>query len=220
MDQQEARNHWRSMTHGEKLFIVVANGGAAGFAYDRLQMHRLAAQAQMARIQQAIAASKSNIPAPGQNASQQEMRNYIRNDVLRTQSVLAEVHLYFVSWSGCRNMLQILVGQPEFIEAKKVFDSCRKEFEHYVAGRNSFEHYHDRLPGQPDAHRVKEIQPDPQAGPRRIFFGLSEKKYVHSNLEWDISPASLTRLERYISEILSIVHARIDEEFSRKGFSF
>ncbi|HSA85800.1 MAG TPA: hypothetical protein VLE46_06440, partial [Nitrospira sp.] len=181
-------------------------------------MHRLAAQAQMTRISQAIAGSKSTIPEPRAGATQQEMRNYIRDGTRRMQQVMAEIHLYFVSWAGCRNMLRILVGQPEFLEAKKVFDSYRSEFEHYVAGRNSFEHFHDRLPGQADAHRVKEIQPDPQAGPHRVFAGFSSNgKYVHSDLEWDISPGSLERLEKYISEILFVVHAKIDEKFIRKG---
>lgn len=116
-------------------------------------------------------------------------------------------------------MLQLLVGQPEFLDAKKVFDSYRKDFEHYVAGRNSFEHFHDRLPGQTDAHRVKEIQPDARAGPRKVFAGFSGGKYVHSNLEWDISAASLERLERHISEILAVVHAKIDELFAKKGIA-
>jgi len=217
MNEQEAREYWRSMTHAEKLFFVVANGNAASFAYGRLQMHRWAAEVQMSRIVQAIAGSKSTITEPALGATQQEMREYMRDGTQRMQPVLAEVHLYFVSWAGCRNMLQILVGQPEFLEAKKVFDRYRKEFEHYVAGRNSFEHFHDRLQGQADADRVKEIQPDPRAGPHRVFAGFSGGKYVHSNLEWDISPASLERLEKYVSEIMSVVHAKIDEEFIRKG---
>ncbi len=122
-------------------------------------MHRLAAQAQMTRINQAIAASKSTIPEPRAGATQLEMRNYKRDGARRIQQVIAEVHLYFVSWAGCRNMLKILVGQPEFLEAKKVFDSYRSEFEHYVAGRNSFEHFHDRLPGSGGCHRVRNFRP-------------------------------------------------------------
>lgn len=207
------------MTHEEKLFFVVANGNAASFAYGRLQMHRCAAHAQMARIGQAIAGSKSTVPEPGPGATQHEMRDYVREGTRRMQPVFAEVHLYFVSWAGCRNMLQLLVGQPEFLDAKKVFDSYRKDFEHYVAGRNSFEHFHDRLPGQAETHRVKEIQSDPGAGPRRVFAGFSGGKYVHSNLEWDISPASIERLEGYISETLAVVHAKIDELSAKKGIA-
>ena len=218
MNEHAAREYWRSMTHEEKLFFVVPNGNAASFAYGRLQMHLWAAQTQMARICQAIVGS-STTHEPGPGATQQELREYIRDGARRMQPVLAEVHLYFVSWAGCRNMLKILVGQPEFLEAKKVFDSYLKEFEHYVAGRNSFEHFHDRLPGQTDAHRVIEIQTDPQVGHHRVFAGISGGKYVHSNLEWDISPASLERLKKYMGEILSIVHTKIDEEFIRKGMA-
>jgi hypothetical protein len=214
MNEQEACEYWRTMTHAEKLFFVVANGSAASFAYERLQMHRWAANTQMARIRQATVGSSSL--EPGAGATQQVMRDYVRQGARRMQPLLVEVHFYFVSWAGCRNMLQILAGQPEFLEAKKVFDRYRKEFEHYVAGRNSFEHFHDRLPGQGDAHRVKEIQPDPRAGPHRIFAGFANGKYVHSDLEWDVSPASLERLEMYIGEILGVVHTRIDEEFARK----
>jgi len=219
MNEQQAREHWASMNHGEKLFFIASNGNAASFTYERLQMHRNAAHMQMARIGEAIAASKPRIPEPRAGATQHEMRTYIRDGARRMEPVFAEVHFYFVCWSGCRNMLQILTGQPEFLEAKKVFDGYRKEFEHYVAGRNSFEHYHDRLPGQSDAHRVKEVQPDPRVGPHRIFAGLSSGKYVHSNLEWDISPASLERLEKYISNVLAVVHKKIDEEFIRTGMS-
>ena len=133
--------------------------------------------------------------------------------------VLYEVHFYFVTWGNCRNMLEILVGQPELLEAKKVFDGYRKEFDHYTAGRNSFEHYHDRLPGRPDQDRVRQIQPDPNAGPRRVFSGFNDGKYVHSDMSWDISRTSLDRLERVIQQVLGVVHKTIDEEFVRKGMS-
>jgi len=219
MNERQGREYWASMPHAEKLFFVASNGNAASFAYQRLQMHREAAHTQMARIREAITASKPTVREPAVGATQQEMRAYVRDGTRRMQPVLAEMHFYFVCWSGCRNMLQILVGQLEFLEAKKVFDGYRKEFEHYVAGRNSFEHFHDRLPGQAEAHRVKEVQPDPRAGSHRIFAGFSAGKYVHSNLEWDISPASLERLDKYVSDVLSVVHRKIDEEFIRKGMA-
>lgn len=219
MNEHLAREYWTSMTQVEKLFFIVTNGSAASFAYERLQMHRNAAHTQMARIREAIAASKLTLHKPESCTTQGQMRAYVRDGTRRMQPVFTEVHFYFVCWSGCRNMLQILVGQPEFLEAKKVFDSYRKEFEHYVAGRNSFEHYHGRLPGQSEAHRVKEVQPDPQAGPRRIFAGFSDGKYVHSSLEWDISPTSLARLEKYICDVLSVVDGKIDQEFIRKGIA-
>ncbi len=214
-----AQAYWASMTHEEKLFFVATNGNAASFAYNRLTLHRTAAGRQMARIREAIATSRSPEPEPGSGATQEEMRAYMREGIVWVQTVLSEVHFYFVSWSGCRNMLQILVGQPELLEAKKIFDGYRAQFDHYVAGRNTFEHFHDRLPGQPEEGRVREIQPDPKAGPHRIYSGLSEGMYVHSDMSWDISPRSLDLLEQSIAHVLSVAHAKIDEEFSRQFLS-
>jgi hypothetical protein len=216
MDSEAARKYWLSMTHGEKLSFVTKNGNAASFAYSRLFLHRAAARVQMARIGQAIAASRSTVPEPGVGATQEQLRAYVREGTRRMQPVFAEVHFYFVCWAGCRNMLQILVGQPEFLEAKKIFDGYRKEFEHYVAGRNSFEHFHERLPGQSEEHRVKEVRADAHDSPHRIYAGFSAGKYVHSNLEWDISPNGLARLEQSIDEVLQTLHEKVDEQFNRK----
>lgn len=149
MDLDAARAHWASMTHRERLFFVVANGNAASFAYDRLEVHREAARAQMSRIESAIQRSRPDGPEPESGASQVESREYVRRGVEHMRPVLYEVHFYFVAWGNCRNMLAILTGLPEMLEAKKVFDRHRKDFDHHVAGRNSFEHYHDRLPGDP-----------------------------------------------------------------------
>jgi len=219
MDAHAVHEYWESMTHREKLFFVTSNGNAATFAYDRLLLHLAAARTQMARIGTAIAASKATLPEPTPGSTQEEIRAYVRDGSRRMWPVFAEVHFYFVCWSGCRNMLQILVGQPEFLKAKKVYDCYKKEFEHNVAGRNSFEHFHDRLPGQSEERRVKEVQSGPGDSPHRIYAGFSEGKYIHSNLEWNISQESLEKLEKYVSEILSIVHREIDEQLKRTGIA-
>ncbi len=202
-----------AMTYSEKIQFCAANGSAASFAYDRLHLHLIAARLQMDRIGQAVRAARSVPPESSAYTTQEQLRAYVRDGQQRMQAVLTEVHFYFVCWSGCRNMLQILVGQPEFIEAKKVFDGYRKEFEHYVAGRNSFEHFHDRLPGQSEEGRVKAVQAE-SAGPRRIYAGLSSGKYTHSSLEWDITPNSRECLQKYVDEVLTVVHRIVDEKFS------
>ena len=207
------------MTHEEKIFFVATKGDAASFAYNRLTLHRTAARRQVARIGEALAASRSPEPEPGAGATQEEMRAYMREGMIWVQTVLSEVHFYFVSWLGCRNMLRVLVGQPEFLEAKKIFDGYQAQFEHYVNGRATFDHFDERLPGRPQESRVREIQPDPNAGPHRIYSGLSEGMYVHSDKSWDISPRSLELLEQSIAHVLSILHAKIDDEFSRKFMS-
>jgi len=219
MDMDTAKAFWATMTHGEKLFFVVANGNAASFVYERLQLHLEAAGVQKLRIEEAIRRSQSGPPEPSSGASKIETRDYIRQGAVRMRHVLSDVHFYFVAWGGCRNMLETLVGQPEMLAAKRVFDGYRKEFEHYVAGRNSFEHYHDRLPGQRDEDRVREIQPDPNAGSHRVYSGFRDGKYVHSDMALDISRNSLALLERIVEEVVRVVHATVDEGFSRKNMS-
>jgi hypothetical protein len=175
MEIDAAKAFWATMTYREKLFFAVAKGNAASFAYERLELHLEAARLQMSRIEEASRRSQSErTPEPSTSASQIEMRDYIRQGAARMRPVFSDVHFYFVAWCGCRNMLETLVGQPEMLSAKRVFDAYRKEFEQYVAGRNSFEHYNDRLPGRPEEGRVREIQPDPDAGARRVYFGFLE----------------------------------------------
>jgi hypothetical protein len=206
------------MNYSQKLFFCVANGSAASFAYERLHLHLRAASIQMSRIQQvqsSIQASKPDVDTDAQS-----IHDHIADCKQRMQLLLSEVHFYFVSWTGCRNMLQVLVTQTEFLEAKKVFDKYRKIFDHYVAGRHSFEHFHDRLPGGKDARRVNEVREIPDCGGRRIFQGIRRGKYVHSKDEWDISPENLEMLDTLIREILTIIHAKIDEECEQKQIHF
>lgn len=199
------------MTYSEKLQFVVANGPAVSFAYARLLLHLSAARMQMERIGAATNAARNSLPDSKPEASQEDMQTFIRDGQQRLRGILVEVHFYFVCWTGCRNMLKIIVGQPEFLEAKKIFDGHKKEFEHYTAGRNSFEHFHDHLPGQSEENRVKPVQSD-SSGPRRIYMGLSSGKYIHSSLEWDITPNSLERLQKYVDEVLELIHRKADEE--------
>jgi len=109
-------------------------------------------------------------------------------------------------------MLEILVGQPEFLEAKKLFDSHRKHFEHYVAARNSFEHFGDRLPGRSEEQRVREVRDDPAAASRRVYLGISGGQYEHSDQSWDITAASLELLNRLVDDVLAAIHRTIDEQ--------
>ena len=213
----DVKSFWSTTDYSQRLSVVVTNGNGAFFAYRRLEMHLEAARVQMSRIEEAIPASSGQEPTD--SSSQVEVREFMRERIVALNSVQREVHFYFVSWCGCRNMLEIIVGQPELLSAKKVFDSHRKTFEHYVAGRNSFEHYHDRLPGQRYEERVREIGPDGSGGARRAYSGFREGQFIHSDMAWDISRRSLEQLERTVHEVIEAVHQVIDLECARKGLS-
>lgn len=66
-------------------------------------------------------------------------------------------------------MLEALIGQPEMLATKIVFDGYHKEFEHYMAVEIASSTTNDHFPGRRDEDRVREIQPDPNAGAHRVY---------------------------------------------------
>lgn len=208
--------YFKGLGTADKLWHVASNPNAARFAYDRLAVCRLAAEIQMRRLWEAAAASRSATQEPEPNAPLSEIRAFFADAKKRMAPLIYETHYYFVAWSNCGNMLRVLTGQPEFLEAKKVFDSYRKHFEHYTAGRNSFEHYHDRLPGNTEQKKVREVVQSPGAGPSRIYFGFSGGEFKHSDMSWNITLASLDLLGEAIDDTLAVLHRQIDELFVAK----
>ena len=103
-----------SLSYPDKLFHVANNANAASFAYERLSVHRAAAAKQMERIWAANAQSKSSVAEPEPDAAQQEWSTYVRAKRESMIPVIYETHFYFIAWTDCRNMLEILVKQPEF----------------------------------------------------------------------------------------------------------
>ena len=64
----------RQMPYANKLQVVVDDGGAAAFAYERLELHRRAATIQVQRIQQALATQRAlSLPEPKLAESALEM---------------------------------------------------------------------------------------------------------------------------------------------------
>jgi hypothetical protein len=210
-------DYFRGLGTADRLWHVASNPNAATFAYDRLAVCRLAAQIQMRRLWKAAAASRfAAQDEPRANASLAEIRAFVADAKERMAPLIYETHYYFVAWSNCGNMLRVLTGQPEFLEAKKVFDSYRKHFEHYTAGRNSFEHYHDRLPGNTEEKKVREVVQSIGAGRSRIYFGFNGGEFKHSDMSWNITSTSLDLLEKAIDDTLAVLHRHIDELFVAK----
>lgn len=206
---------FHSLPYAEKLPHVASNPGAAAFAYNRLELHRQSAALQMKRIWEAAARPKPTTDEASVASDLLAMMRYSEEARAWNASVLIEVHFYFVAWANCYRMLKLLTGDGAFLPAKKLFDSHRKEFEHYVHGRNSFEHFEDRLPGRKKEHTVKEVRAG-SASPRRIYFGLQGQSYKHSDETWDISPQSLERLTSHIDEVLNPIHRITDSAIEQK----
>lgn len=122
------------------------------------------------------------------------------------ESLFIEIHFYFVTWTNCQNMMKTLASFPEYTEASKHYNSVRKHLDHYTEARNTFEHFHERLPAGKNRDRVKEMRA-PNAGPRRVFGGLAKGSYTFSDRSWDITPVSLNLLQSIVEEFLGKVHA-------------
>ena len=208
--------YFQNLSPVDRLWHAASNPNAAAFAYDRLAVCRVAAEVQMRRLWEAAAASGSTDAEPKPTAPQPEIRAFFADAKRRMTPLLYEAHYYFVAWANCGNMLRVLTGLPEFLDSKKVFDSYRKHFEHYTAARNSFEHYHDRLPGNAEEKKVREVVQGAGAGPSRIYFGFNGGEYKHSDMSWDITPASLDLLGEAVDNTLTVLHRQIDELFKVK----
>lgn len=211
-----ASHPFEGLSTAERLWHVASNPNAATFAYERLAVCRRAAQIQMERLWDAATRAKVGHPEPERGASHAELQAFVRSAKDAYAPLIYETHYYFVAWSNCGNMLRVLTGLPEFLEAKKVFDSHRKHFEHYTAARNSFEHYHDRLPGNSEEKKVREVIQGAGAGPSRIYYGFGGGTYKHSDATWDITPASLKQLEGAINDTLHVLHSIVDKLFTTK----
>jgi hypothetical protein len=208
-------DYFRGLGYSEKVWHVASNPNAAAFAYDRLQLHRASAVVQMSRIWAAAERARVISRDAAQTASPAELMAYVQGARDQMIPVLFEIHFYFVAWTNCGHMMTVLTGDRAFLEAKKVFDSYKKTFDHYAHGRNSFEHFHDRLPGRGDAARAKERQAD-SAGPHRVYFGLQGQSYKHSDQTWDVSPANLALLNRVVDEVTGLVHQAADSLIEAK----
>jgi hypothetical protein len=206
----------RARGPAERLWFVASNPNAATFAYERLLVCRAAAEMQMRRLLEASRNTRPSKPEPKPTDNPAHIAAYFAEAKQRLIPLTYEVHFYFVAWANCENMLRVLTGQPEFLEAKKVFDSYRKHFQHFTAARNTFEHYHDRLPGNADESRVREVIQGAGASPSRIYYDFCEGQYKHSDMSWDITSKGLELLCKAVDDTLTVLHDTIDRLFEAK----
>jgi hypothetical protein len=187
-----SRDKAHALDYARKI-LRVSPDLAATFAYERLQAHLLGARTQMRRLTEAFHGDVAEADRP--------------------TLVQAELHFYLVAWSACGNMLAAITSPPDFNAARGIYDRHKHTFAHYKEARHTFEHFDDRLPGRPNNKRVR---PTVGADGRvsSIIYGVDRDTYRHSNLSWDISPASLALLENIVAEVLDAVHAVVDQRLT------
>jgi len=214
------KDYFEKLEYGDKLLVATQNGNASCFAYRRLDTYLLAATIQMKRIWQDAEDVKSKMP------DQSKLREFTDQSSFRKKvselyaPLFVDIHFYFSSWDNAGKMMKVLSKQPELAAAKLVYEKHWPHINHFSNGRHTFEHFHDRLPGEKDEHRVKEVIQSPGAGPSKIYGGVTKDGfYVHSDGRWDIKPTSLELLLNIAAEFKSAVHSAVDSLLNSKFLS-
>ncbi len=203
MNQKRNQFDIRTWPYEEKIFAVVKNGDSCAFAYKRLQLHLKAATIEMERIWAYVASMPYEPePSPSDPDFQAIAYEWMDRQGELYVPLLTDIHFYFVEWANIQSMMEFLGRQAQFGEANKVYNSHRKTLDHYSEGRNSFEHYHDRLAGK--KRRQKLAKPD-------IGFSLQGGYYTAAGSKWDISPESLAKLILISDKFLHAIHRAVDD---------
>lgn len=202
--------YFKTMGQSDKVWHFSSDSNTAKFAYDRLIRHLSAARIQMQRITENIVlANRSKLKEPDLS-DKEGVKKYFEESQKNYEPIFIDVHFYFIAWVNCQSMMKTLSSLPEFKEAKSYYQSIRKHFDSYGEARNTFEHFHDRLPAGKHSSKVKEVQ-EPNAGPRKVFGGLEKGTYLFSDKSWDITPSSLVQLESLVNEFIKKIHCSVND---------
>ena len=109
------------------------------------------------------------------------------------KKILAEIHLFFISVDNTKDMMNVILSEDKLVHLKESLGKYIHSIEHYTHGRNTFEHFDDRIPGGAKHNKVKEIKKS-GAGPRRNMGGLRGNVYTFGDKEWELSPNEFQKI--------------------------
>ena len=126
------------------------------------------------------------------------------------QDMLTDIHFYFISLRNTYRYLSKVVEDPAFephrIELEKLNTAW---FSHYAKGREAFEHIDQRLPGE--KHQSRIISSDD--GMSKLHYGInpSDRLFLHSDQEWDISEITFKKIYHDVTELISSIINSCDQ---------
>ena len=109
--------------------------------------------------------------------------------------VFREIHFYMICWDAIWKRLELIKDTAGLRPLKQVLQQYRVEATHYVLGRNELEHYVNRLRGKPKLKPLASWDHGNLAG----------RTFMLAGRQWDVSRASLKRLDRLLSDFRSAV---------------
>ena len=137
------------------------------------------------------------------------MRLYFHFGSRLNQAVMADVHLYFISVDNTMDMIKTMLSEKPLVPLKKACWPFVSSLEHYTHGRNTFEHFDERLPGGQKHAKVAATKSSPEAGPKRCLGGLKGHAYTFGDKSWDLSYTEFQRIIDGLNEFESRLHRHI-----------
>ncbi|MCI0725077.1 MAG: hypothetical protein L0338_39845 [Acidobacteria bacterium] len=104
--------------------------------------------------------------------------------------VFREIHFYMICWDAIWKRLELIKDTAGLRPLKQVMQQYRVEAAHYVLGRNELEHYVNWLRGRP---KVKPLAAWDHGN-------LAGRTFMLAGRQWDVSRASLKRLDRLLRD--------------------
>lgn len=194
----------------QQLFFRVSS--RASGAYSRYWLHKYQAVAQFNRMHSRISerAMASQYLEEPDLKQPDAMRLYFHFGSHLNQAVMADVHLYFISLDNTMDMMKTMLSEEPLVPLKKACWPFVSSLEHYTHGRNTFEHFDERLPGGKRHENVAETKSSPEAGPRRCLGGLQGYTYTFGGKSWDLSHTEFQRIVDGLKDFESRLHSHIE----------
>jgi len=163
------------------LIQVMASGRGgvrASVAYDRILLYFQAARTQQRRIARLI-----------------KNYNLFPSDPARRTAlsqIFTEIHFYFIAWKTIKEMFEVLSHSSGLSCITPLLSRHKQLLNHYGDGRDTLEHYRDRLPG---GARVQNMSAPWALG------NLYGTDFSFGGLKWDVGPSSIEKLKIVVKEL-------------------
>ena len=199
------------MNYGKIISLSVSS--RAAFAYSRYWLHKHQSVLQFGRVQSALHErslsgewlKEPDLGQPDANRLWFHFGGFIN------KRVLAEVHLFFIAIDNVKDMMNALLSEDSLVYLKKHVGRVIYSLDHYTHGRNTFEHYDDRIPGGKKHKKVGETKSSPDAGSRKILGGLKGDVYTFGDKKWNLNPQEFQKVIDGMHSFEIAVHGHLDK---------
>lgn len=193
--------------------LFFESSSRASFAYGRYWLHKYQMTIQFERVQIALqerTLAGEWLKEPDMSQSD-ATRLWFHFGGFINKKILAETHLYFIAIDNVKDMVNIILSEQKFLHLKKEFGNLNKVFEHFTHGRNTFEHFDDRIPGGKNHEKVAETKSSPEAGSKRTLGGIVKNTYIFGDKEWPLSESQFQEIASGINAFEQSVHGILDK---------